>query len=187
MCVRRWLPSAARAVKVETGKGGQDGKRWPGRERDRTITECHVTICCRQRFPDRDCPTASVFGFCFRRPPSRCKVSCSRPGWLPSHWLFLPLASPFLLLNQLFLSHLDVTTQFLPLRISILGQFFPVHLEPDVSFSHHVTIIMDALLFFCSSHLLSSRFLFPLSLPRCNLDLRSLSRLFSPLLISYDK
>ena len=91
--------------------------------------------------PDREFPTRPEVGFCSRHLPSRRTVSCSRSDCFPSRYC-LPNSRlfPVLLSAQLFPSHPDVRTQFLPSRISLLRQLFPFHLPPIFSFPHHMSV-----------------------------------------------
>ena len=75
------------------------------------------------------------------RPVARCLVPVPR--------VTIPLPPPFPTVSRLVAWRVVLipfrlrTQQFLPSRISILGQLFPVQLQPDFSISRHMTI-MDA-------------------------------------------
>lgn len=113
------------------------------------------------RFPDRSRPW-------FVFPPStgravRCFVPVSNV--LPSRFLFPSRLFPAPLPEHLFPSHLDVLRQFLPSRISIQGQLFPIPSQPDFiifpSYDHRGCLFLLRLFYFSlSSHLLSSPFFF---------------------------
>ena len=97
--------------------------------------------------PDRDFSIIPVHGCCSHRLPSRRNVYCSRRKCLRSRCLLPSQLLPVPLPDQLFPSLPDVRKQFLPFHVSILGQLCPVHLQPDLSCSYHMTIMGMQLLY----------------------------------------
>ena len=105
----------------------------PGRE-NAVKTETGKRVIFRS---DRDLPSVPVLGFrsnIVSIAPPRGRVSCSRPECLPSPCMFPSRLFSVPLPGQLFPSH-DVSTQFLPSRIAMLGQLLRYcHVQPDSPF-----------------------------------------------------